>query len=131
MNQDLEQLKAKLQEKVDQQFRAYLLDQVPKGEALLAQVRPNSPEWKAVLGPLSKMYLVLNSQLGLVCESLAYPLQQWKWADSRPLELLAKVYPDLEATRWYQRHLSMMLMPPAAEHPWTKITTYEASPPSS
>ena len=131
MNQDLEKLKAKLQEKVNPEFQAYLLDQVPKGEALLSQAKSQSPEWKAVLGPLSEMYLVLNRQLGLVCESLEYPLQQWKWADSRPLEDLAKVYPDLEATQWYQRHLTMVLMPPAAEHPWTKITTYETPPRSS
>ena len=122
MDKNPTDLKLKLGQTVDPKFRAYLLDQMPKGEALLAQARPNSPEWKAVLGPLSKMYLVLNRQLGLVCESLGYPLQQWKWADSRPLEVLAKIYPDLEATQWYQRHLSMMLMPPAAEHPWTKIT---------
>jgi hypothetical protein len=97
-------LKAKLEQPVDRKFRAYLLDQVPKGEALLAQTRPNSPEWKAVLGPLSRMYLVLNRQLGLVCGHLAYPLQQWKWNDSQPLEHLASISTVLEtANKSYRR----------------------------
>ena len=93
-------------------FRKY-----PRGEALLKQVKPNSPEWKAIIGPLTKMYLVLNQQLGLTCQYLNAPLQQWKWDHSEPLELLAIVFPGLEATEWYQRHLSMMLMPPRTRTP--------------
>jgi hypothetical protein len=119
----LSQLKTILEQKVNPEFRAYLLQEVPKGEALLAQAEPQSDLWKAVLGPLSKMYLVLNHQLGLTCKFLNLPTQQWKWDHSEPLETLAKVYPNIEATQWYQRHLRMMLIPPDQEHPWTKILT--------
>ncbi len=123
MNEELKQLKAKLEEKVDPVFRAYLLQEIPKGESLLTQAAPNSPEWKAVLGPLSKMYLVLNQQLGLMCQHLGYPLQQWKWNESQPLETLAEVFQGIEATQWYQRHLAMMLTPPEKAHPWTTVLT--------
>ncbi len=123
MSLDLKQLKKDLEQKVKPEFRAYLLQEVPKGEALLEQAGQEDPFGKAVLGPLSKMYLVLNQQLGLVCKALGYPLEQWKWQDSLPLETLAQVYEGLEATQWFQRHLQTMLMPQDPQHPWTKITT--------
>jgi len=123
MSQEPKTLTNLLEQKVNPEFRAYLLQEVPKGEALLTQAPVNSPLWKAVLGPLSKMYLVLNQQLGLTCQHLGYPLQQWKWDRSEPLDELAKVFPGLQATQWFQRHLAMMLTPPEQAHPWTTITT--------
>ena len=114
----------KKQEKfVDPEFRSYLLDQVPKGELLHSQCRLYTPEWRRVVGPLSRMYLELNRQLGLVCQHLSYPPKQWEWDQSEPLEELAKLFQGIECTEWYQRRLNMMLLPPTEPHPWTQILT--------
>jgi hypothetical protein len=119
-------LKAKLEAKVNPTYRAFLMQEIPKGEALLAQVKEDEPEYKAVIGPLSRMYLALNFQLGLMCRELNYPLNQSEWPDSKPLETLAQIYPGLQATNWYQYQLGEMMN--QQNHLWTRIMTYEISP---
>ena len=118
---DKKALQAELEQYVNPEYRAFLLDQIPMGEKLLEQVTPNSPHWGDVIRPLTLMYLEMNRQLGIVCKHLNYPMRQWEWDEGVPLTVLAETFRGIGATEWYQRHLSMMLMPPAREHPWTKI----------
>jgi cystathionine beta-lyase/cystathionine gamma-synthase len=40
-------------------------------------------------------------------------------------------HPGIEATQWFQRHLSMMLIAPDQEHAWTKIIDWPAKTPSA
>ncbi len=113
-------LKDKLEQKVNPEFRTYLLVEMPKGEALLKLAEPESPEYEAVVSVLTKMYWTMNQQLGIVCKHLKYPLQQWEWKDSQPLEELAKIFKGIGATKWYQYHLGEMISP-HPDHPWMKI----------
>ncbi len=92
MSKKKQNLIAELEEKVDPEFRAYLLTEIPKGEALLDQIKPKHPRYGDVIRPLTKMYWVMNQQLGITCKHLGYPLQQWKWDQSEPLTELAKVF---------------------------------------
>ncbi len=118
---DKKALQAELEQYVKPEYRAFLLDQIPTGEGLLKQITPQNPHWGDVIRPLTKMYAEMNRQLGIVCRHLKYPLHQWEWNESKPLNVLAETFKGIEATQWFQRHLSMMLMAPSEEHPWTKI----------
>jgi len=120
---NLQQIDVELLKGVDRKSRYYLADQIPKGEALLAQINSKHPLYGDIIGPLTKMYLFLNKQLGTVCRLIGYQPKQETWPDSQPLEILAKIYPGLATTQWYQRQLSAMLMP--SNHPWLKILTSE------
>ena len=111
-------LLAKLQEKVNPEFQAFLQQELPRAESL----HQRAPKDDRVTRPLTKMYWSLNRHLGIVCEHLGYSLREWEWDQSEPLEVLAQFHQGLEATTWYQLHLSQMLMP-VPNHPWLKIMT--------
>lgn len=106
---DTDLLRAELEQYVNPLYRAYMLTEMSRGEALFEKTTNKSPYYGNRLQSLTKMYLEMNRQLGIVCRHLKYPSCQWEWKDSEPLTKLAKVYPGIQATKWYQRHLSMIL----------------------
>lgn len=126
---DRTKLKAELELYVNQEYRNFLLDEIPKGEGLLAQITQEHENYWDIARPLSKMYIEMNRQLGITCRHLHYPTQQWTWNDSLPLEELGRIYQGIEITQWYQRHLTMIVMP-AEEHVWTKIIAWPEKKPS-
>lgn len=120
---DLVAIREQLERVMSPEFAQYLMTEIPKGEALFKQCKQESREYRAVLGPLSRMYINMNNQLGLVCREMGYSLNQNDWPDSEPLTVLAKLYPDMQATNWYQNQLMAMLQP-ITEHPWFKLTDF-------
>ncbi len=126
---NLDEIKAKLELKVSPEFRAFLLDEISKREALLKTISPQDPQFGTIRGQLTRMYLNLNYQLGMVCCELNYPLNQCEWPDCKPLETIAKIYQGLQATDWYQYHLDETKV--QSKHLWTKISTYEPRPSST
>ena len=121
------ELDEKLLKEVDPQYRAFLVQEVPKGEYLLPLVmkRPGmDPDKSAVIRNLSRLVLTLNRQLARVCLALGYQLKQENWPDSQPLEVLDLIYSNgLVHTEWYQRHLAAMLQQPEPNHPWYQLET--------
>jgi hypothetical protein len=85
-----------------------------------ARTQRQAPKNGPLLSSLTKMYWEMNRQLAIVCKHLKYPFQQWKWDQSEPLQRLAKEFPNLEATQWFQLHLNQMTDPKPG-HPWLKI----------
>ena len=118
---NLQQIDKQLQKKVSRERRFYLVQEIPKGEALLKRVQENSPHWSKVVRALTKMYLLLNCQVGELCELLNYPPNQVDWDNSQPLKILGKLYKGIETTEWYQMQLGAMLQP--TNHPWFRIIT--------
>lgn len=108
----------KLEAKVNPEFRKFLLQEIPRGEALHQQ----APKNQQVLKILTKMYWEMNRQLAIVCDHLRYSRRQWEWDKSEPLERLAQVFPGLPTTQWYQLHLTQMYDPKPG-HPWLTIRT--------
>lgn len=99
-------------------------------EALFQQAPPRSPEWSELIRAMTAISGQLNHMVAAACLYLKYPLRQWEWADSRPLEAVAQAYPNLglEVTEWYQRHLSLMLMAPLEpNHPWWGLEQYRTA----
>ena len=99
----------------------YLAQEIPKGENLMKHVKEYSPQWKVVAPALTKMYLLLNQEVGSKAQEMKYGLDQSKWPDSKPLETLSRQVPGIELTQWYQLQLSAML--DKTEHPWVKLIT--------
>ena len=93
-------LKNRLEMKVSPTDRNRLLDEIPHGEALLEQVESGSVHYSQVVEPLTKMYVVMNQQLGIAAKEVGYPLDQWVWPDSLPLERIAAIYRGIETTEW-------------------------------
>lgn len=99
--------------------------EVFRGEALFKQCPPGHPNRPELLRALTLFYQQLNRMVAAACVEMGYPLRQWEWEDSKPLEAVAQAYPELglEATEWYQRHLGMVAMMPAEpDHPWLSLT---------
>ena len=105
--------------------RQYILEEVSKGEGLFEQVTEGDPSYGDVLERLTKIYQVLNYQLGLVCKAVDYPPKQWEWPDSKPLEVLAWCYHGIQESKWYTRHLNTIILPrsDAGSHPWLEIVS--------
>ncbi len=75
-----------------------------------------------VTGTLSAMYRVVNTLLAFTTLAMEYPIKQWDWPDSQPLETLAEMYPVLHETHWYQLQLSTIMMKPEEpRHPWIHL----------
>ena len=90
-------------------------------EALLGQA-PQGTEDRAVLvRAKAGMWGQLNRLTATACLELGYPLRQWEWADSRPLLEVAKVYPVVQVTEWYQRQLAAVMMEPPDRVPWLDL----------
>ncbi|MBN1845338.1 MAG: hypothetical protein JW810_06610 [Sedimentisphaerales bacterium] len=111
-----------LKETIPEDLEDLLIDEIPKGEALLGQLEEESPEWNMVAPSLLQMYQVLNHRLGVACKLLGYPPNQMQWPDSEPLSLVAKALPGIAATEWYQYQLGAMLM--GCNHSWVEINTW-------
>jgi hypothetical protein len=90
--------------------------ELPRLEATFKFLEQDHPEYGPLIRNLTAMYGELNSLLAVACLALQYPTKQWEWSDSRPLEEVAAVYPMVQNTDWYRRHLSMILM--AAADPY-------------
>ena len=122
MKTDIKKIRKLLETKVSPEYREFLSMEIPRGEALLKMVRQDAPEWGDVIRPLTKMYLEMNRQLGMVCQEIGYGPRQITWSDSQPLEILAQIFTGLELTEWYQRHLSAIMMNPLEpDHPWIRV----------
>ena len=94
-------------------------------ETLLPQCPPGHPEYGVLIRSLTRVYGALNRVLAVTCLELGYPLEQWEWADSKPLKELAEVFPVILPSQWYQRNLSMvMMMPGDPHHPWLTLLPY-------
>jgi len=124
MKPDYDQINKTLRKEMNWTERRFLLQELPKGEALFKQVNQNDRNWGTVTEELTKIYMVLNHQLGLICQAINYPLNQWEWPDSKPLEILAMFYEGIQESGWYTRHLNSIVLPAndAHIHPWLKIT---------
>ena len=111
--------------------RAYLLAEIPKGEWCRKEINPKDPRLQKVILPtLTQMYWLMNQEVMAACEEMGYPLKQWEWKDSAPLTAVAKNFPGIEATDWYQYHLGAVMQ--KTDHPWVRlITTSPKQPPSS
>jgi len=101
-----------------------LIREIYRVESLFKQCPVKHPMRPALTRGLTLFYQQLNRMVAAACKEMGYPLQQWEWDDSMPLEMVAQAYPDLglEATEWYQRHLSVIAMPPVEpNHPWISL----------
>lgn len=116
---DLNKVDEILAAQLEKKHRRYLLQEIPRGELLLDEADPDSPEHAEVVNILTRMYWVIGSQLGLICDLLKYSLKQWEWKDSEPLLILAKFFPGIETTKWYQWMLGTVLDP--SDHPWMQV----------
>lgn len=123
--EQIAKLDQQLRKEVDLEYREYLIREIPKGEALLPSVMrksANPADRSAVVRNLTLLNLALNRQLASVCRAVGYPLDQLKWPDSQPLEILDQIYSSgLAASPWYQRHLGAMIQ--ASGHPWVALET--------
>jgi len=114
-------LEKKISQRISQKIIEILLRELPKGEMLMKTMvdYKDSPGYAQLIRTQTRLYLELNVLLGICCDELGYPLFQYEWNDSKPLEILAKYLPGLEATEWYQLNLGMMFSP--KNHSWYKI----------
>ena len=114
-------LDKKISQRISQDIIEILIRELPKGEKLMKTMvdYKHSPGWAQLMRTQTRLYLELNVLLGICCDELGYPLFQYEWNDSKPLEILAKYFPGLQSTEWYQLNLGMMLSP--KDHPWYKI----------
>ena len=93
-------------------------------EMVLPACPDGHPERPIMILGLTAMYGQLNRMLAKACEAMGYPLQQEKWADSQPLTEVAKAYPVVEGTDWFQMHLAAVTMAPPERHPWLDLTAF-------
>ena len=122
MPAQLNEIKRALEQKVPAERRASLISEMPKAEAILAngldQLRED--DRSLCIRNYSLMSLLLNQQLATVCKLTGYDLDQAKWKDSMPLQILDSIYSNgLVSTEWYQNHLGEMLQP--TNHPLTQL----------
>ncbi|MFW9940364.1 MAG: hypothetical protein ACFFFT_04935 [Candidatus Thorarchaeota archaeon] len=105
MKIDIEKIDKILQTKIPLEKRSWVLTELPKAEALY-KLAP-----KEVGDLIYKMYLMLNHQLGLICQNIDYPLKQYEWNDSKPLEIMGRFFKGIEASEWYQYNLGEIMFP--------------------
>lgn len=107
------QMAKELRKRVDKRFRDFILSEMPKAEAYLLELGydANDPDQQVLLRTYSRMCWNLNFQLGIITEAIDYPVNQWDWKDSRPLEILSRFFPGIQETDWYQRQMGMMMIP--------------------
>lgn len=112
---------------MDPKTQAYLMQEVPKGEALLQEYGEESPEARKVILPsLTQMYGLLNQRLAQIAVEMNYGLDQNQWSDSKPLEKMNREMPGIAATNWYQHHLGEIMI--KTGHPWVNLIMTSPKP---
>lgn len=114
---------------MDKETKYYLLQEIPKGEWCLSQVTEKDPRWQVIVPVLTKMYWLMNQELADKALSLNYSLDQGEWKDSQPLTELAKEFPGISQTQWYQYQLAEVMNP--TRHTWMRLITTSKKPPLS
>ena len=118
-------IKEAIREQAHPKLMPLLLRELPRLEAAQRQITPDHPERAQVTRALTVMYGQMNRLLATACLVMGYPLRQWEWADSNPLTMVARTYPMVESTDWFQSHLALIPMAPTARHLWTDLTMFE------
>ncbi len=117
-----------LQQAIKSQVHAGMMrlveTELERVEALLPQCPPKSPDHAMLLRALAGMYGQLNRLLATACLVMGYPPRQWEWKDSQPLTEVAKAYPVVETTEWYQRQLAAVMMEPPDRRPWLDLEMF-------
>ena len=119
-----EKLMATIREQAHPELMPMVERELHRVEALFPQASPKSQVRRELVRAITVFSGQLNRMVAAACLYLKYPIRQWEWADSRPLEAVAQAYPNLglEGTEWYQRHLGVMLMEPMEpNHPWLDL----------
>ena len=119
MSQTVERIRPKLEAKVPPRERDRHLQELPKGEELFRHTGQGNPGYPDLIRVLTKIYNVLNRQLGIICRELDYPPNQAEWKDGRPLDVMRWVWEGIALTNWYQWQLGQMLS--QQNHPWVNI----------
>lgn len=104
MNSKRQQAVTAIKAQVTPEQVTWTLEDLPKAERLAETDR-------TAFSARAKLYWLVNGQLARACEIMDYPLRQWEWPDSAPLEAMAEVFEGIETTEWYQGHLGMIVMP--------------------
>ncbi len=126
LKEAVERIRPALEQVVPPHERLRHLQELPKGEALLRHAGQGNPGRPDLIRVLTKIYNLLNLQLGQICRELGYPVHQSEWRDSRPLDVLGRVWEGIEMTNWYQWQLGQMLS--EQNHPWVNIITTSDNP---
>ncbi|MFB3789022.1 MAG: hypothetical protein ACE15F_21900 [bacterium] len=121
MNENLKEIRAELERWVPARHRRHHLVEIPKGEELFRQAGKESPAYPNLIRTLTKLYNILNQQLGVICQELGYPPHQSEWKNGRPLEVMRQIWRGIAVTNWYQWQLGQMLN--EQDHPWVNIIT--------
>ena len=110
----------KLNEKLEQELgvdRQQFLLELAQGEKLVAILKPGDEQHAEAKEKLSRIYQVMVNSLYLLVREMKYPQQPTEWMDSRPLEMLAEAFPDIQGTAFYQHWLSEIMFPTGRPYP--------------
>ncbi len=126
LSEAVKRIQPELEQEVSPHERDRHLEELPKGEELLRWVEKDNPARPDLILVLTRIYNILNRQLGVICRELKYPPNQSEWRDSLPLDVMGKVWEGIEVTNWYQWQLGQMLS--EQNHPWVNIITTSDNP---
>lgn len=91
-------------------------EELPRVEALLPKVQPQTEDWRLVMRALTAMYQQALMMVAAAAKAMGYPPEIGKWPGTEPLEAVAELHPVLWGTDWYQRMLGQVVNP--VKHPW-------------
>lgn len=118
---DLREIQKVLEEGCSEKARDWIQIELPRGEEIFKHSGPGNPAYHHLIRELTRLYSILNAQLGLICQEIKFPLHQSEWDSQKPLEVMRKFWPHIPATNWYQYQMGQMLV--EQDHPWMSLTT--------
>lgn len=103
-----EQLIVKMEKEMPDSKRAGMMQALLQLEQRMGQTQ-SKPLYREVSAEVTKLYETLDRILAKTVKALGYSPKMRQWDDTRPLDLMVRLFPELQQSQWYKLKMSYIL----------------------